>query len=198
MRNHYCQMCGKQLGTETESARLGQCYTCRHAEPAPVELDMEERLELQAAAYRENMALSTMDPADRAYLEERQGLPDMSGWYVVDAPNWERCHGCGLQLPSGDPGALCRRCLRETDPAELESPSYVNYRSLVAIPVSLLPVGPARTELLELALYGSDCYGYAPLQLEEEPLKRRYNVWAHGRRYSVQDWLEAYDLEQRS
>lgn len=67
-----------------------------------------------------------------------------------------------------------------------------NVLSLCKLPRSVLPFGPARDALLIRASKGQDVYAYAPLQRETRPEHMRYNVWVHGTRYTVAEWLEAY------
>jgi hypothetical protein len=86
------------------------------------EEDMEDRLERQAASYRENMAISNMDPADRDYMESRRfnadgtEVPDQQLEYAVrkmaEADGYVCCLGCGDYYKADELNewAMCATC----------------------------------------------------------------------------------------
>ena len=67
-----------------------------------------------------------------------------------------------------------------------------NVMSLLDVPQSVLPHGAARDYLLEQAAAGEDVYAYSPIQLEERPELRRWNVWLRGSRWDLAVWLARF------
>lgn len=72
----------------------------------------EERIERYVAEYRENMAISSMDPADREYLESWGRQPDTFG----EPPEEEymvECQVCGSWVSPDNINidGVCRDCV---------------------------------------------------------------------------------------
>jgi hypothetical protein len=67
----------------------------------------------------------------------------------------------------------------------------VNVKSIDRIPKRLLPDGPAREALLEMARSGKDVDAYTPFQTCPERQKR-WNVWVIDRRWDVENWRESF------
>ena len=64
-------------------------------------------------------------------------------------------------------------------------------KSIDRIPKRLLPDGPARRALLEMAWEGLDVEAYTPFQTCPESQKR-WNIWLIDRRWDVEKWAEHF------
>lgn len=71
-----------------------------------------------------------------------------------------------------------------------------NVASILSVPLSVLPWGEARVQLLLLAASGADCYAYSAFRLSGSPAPRRYYLWLNGTRYSLPDWIAAHARQE--
>ena len=70
--------------------------------------------------------------------------------------------------------------------------------SIFRVPRSILPIGAAKDFLLEQAAAGEDVYAYAPMQLQKDPEKQRWNLWLRDERWALEVWVARFYREKAS